>query len=139
MAPLISIPCMPALSAIYYALLQRGYEPEYYAVGKPPELAAEVAAFRRAAPQVSARADELSDLRVRLLRDQALLRRLLENCTRLEGGRVMEAARSAALHVSIRKGISLYGFTGLIRSFTGFPICFGITGNWPAMRRCHGN
>src|SRR5699024_5595615 len=35
-------------------------------------------AYRRAAPQVSARADELSDLRVRLLRDQALLRRLLE-------------------------------------------------------------
>lgn len=52
MAPLISVPCTPALSAIYYALLQRGYEPEYYAVGKPPELAAEVAAFRRAAPDI---------------------------------------------------------------------------------------
>ena len=65
----------------------------------------------------------------RSLYKRVQLHRLLENCTRLEGGRVMEAARSAALHVSIRKGISLYGFTGLIRSFTGFPICFGITGN----------
>ena len=75
----------------------------------------------------------------RSLYKRVQLHRLLENCTRLEGGRVMEAARSAARHVSIRKGISLYGFTGLIRSFTGFPICFGITGNWPATRRCHGN
>lgn len=50
MAPLISIPCVPVLSAIYYALLQCGYEPEYYAAGKPPELAAEVSSFRRAAP-----------------------------------------------------------------------------------------
>ena len=65
----------------------------------------------------------------RSLYKRVQLHRLLENCTRLEGGRVMEAARSAARHVSIRKGISLYGFTGLIRSFTGFPICFGITGN----------
>ncbi|HIT40919.1 MAG TPA: M56 family metallopeptidase [Candidatus Caccovicinus merdipullorum] len=44
----------------------------------------------------------------RSLYKRVQLRRLLENCTRLEDGRVMEAARSAALHVSIRKGISLY-------------------------------
>ena len=44
----------------------------------------------------------------RSLYKRVQLHRLLENCTRLEGGRVMEAARSSALHVSIRKGISLY-------------------------------